>query len=144
MDIFKHCNLRLSYENQQLVNIYAYIISIDMACMLQCDQLYMAVCFWYPVKSDLSSVHVFRSVYWTSHFLQGTRETRPCLSGRVVWVHWYGTMTMRTERSIFAMFFSQLVARDWSVRVRCSHIRERASARVTNTYVYHFFFHEKK
>ena len=144
MGIFKHCNLRLSYENQQLVNICAYIISIDMACLLQCDQLYMAVSFWYPVKSDLSSATCVQKHILTSHFLQGTEETRPCSSGRVVWVHWYGTMTMRTERSIFAMFSSQLVARDWSVRVRCSDIRERASTRVTNTFVFYFIFHEKK
>ena len=26
----------------------------------------------------MSSVHVYRSVQWTSHVLQGTRKTRPC------------------------------------------------------------------
>ena len=34
---------------------------------LQDDQLYMAVLFLYLVKSDLSSLHVYSSVYWTSH-----------------------------------------------------------------------------
>ena len=42
------------------------------------------VCFWYLIKRDLSSVRVCYSVHWTSHILQGTRNTRPCLSGRVV------------------------------------------------------------
>ena len=40
----------------------------------------MAVFFWYLGKSDLSSVHVYSSVDCTSHFLQGTRKTRPCLT----------------------------------------------------------------
>ena len=47
---------------------------------IQDDQLYMAVCFWYLAKS----VRVFSSVHCTSHFLQGTRITLPCLSGQVV------------------------------------------------------------
>ena len=51
---------------------------------IQGDQLYMAVFFWYLVKSDLFSVRVYSSLRWTSHFLQGTRKTRPCLSGQVV------------------------------------------------------------
>ena len=31
-------------------------------------QLYMAVCFWYLVKSYLSSVRVYSRVHWTNHF----------------------------------------------------------------------------
>ena len=46
---------------------------------MQGDHLNMAVCFWYPVKSDLSYVHVYNSVR-TSHFLQGTRNKRPCIT----------------------------------------------------------------
>ena len=38
----------------------------------------------YLVKSDLSSVHVYSSVHWTSHFFQGTRKTLPCLTGNPV------------------------------------------------------------
>ena len=45
----------------------------------------MAVCFWYLVKSVLSSVHRYRSLYWISNFLQGTRKTRPCLIGHPVY-----------------------------------------------------------
>ena len=30
--------------------------------------------FWHLVKSDFSIVHVFSSVHWKSHFLQGTRK----------------------------------------------------------------------
>ena len=44
----------------------------------------MSVCFWYLVKRDLSSVHVYSSLHWTNPALQGTRATRLCLSGRVV------------------------------------------------------------
>ena len=41
----------------------------------------MAVCFCYLVKSDLSCVHVFRSLHLTSYFLHGTRKTRSRLTG---------------------------------------------------------------
>ena len=43
----------------------------------------MAVFFWYRVKSDLFSVRYCTSVHW-SHFVQGTRKTRPCLTGHPV------------------------------------------------------------
>ena len=38
---------------------------------------------WYLLNSDLSIVHYLR-VHWTSHFIQGTRNTRPCLTGHPV------------------------------------------------------------
>ena len=44
---------------------------------LQGDQLKMAVFFWYLGKSCFYSERVCSSVHWTSHFLQGTRNTRP-------------------------------------------------------------------
>ena len=40
----------------------------------------MAVFFWYLVKSDLSSVGYCTRVHWTSHFLQGTRNPRSCIT----------------------------------------------------------------
>ena len=46
---------------------------------VQCDQLNMAVFFLDLGKNDLSSVHVYSSVHWTSHFIQGTRKIRPCI-----------------------------------------------------------------
>ena len=51
-------------------------------CMrIRCAQVYMAVCFWYLLKSDLSSVRV--------HVLLRTldnKTTRLRLSGQVVYV----------------------------------------------------------
>ena len=44
----------------------------------------MAVCFWYPIKSVLPSIHVYSSVHCTSHVLQCTRKTRPYLTGHPV------------------------------------------------------------
>ena len=41
----------------------------------------MAALFWYLWKSNLYSVHVYSSVHWTIHFLQGTSKTWPCLTG---------------------------------------------------------------
>ena len=32
------------------------------------DQIYMAVCFWYLVKSDLSDVRMYSRVHCSSHF----------------------------------------------------------------------------
>ena len=48
---------------------------------IQLDHINMAVFFWYLGKSDLSSVCYCRCVHQTSHFLQGTRTTRPCITG---------------------------------------------------------------
>ena len=56
---------------------------------VQGDQLYITVCLWDLVKSDLSIVTVQSSVQWKSHFLQGDRKTPPCLSGRVVSICMY-------------------------------------------------------
>ena len=42
------------------------------------------MCFWYLVKSDLSSAHVYSIVNGTSRFIHCTRKTRQCLSGQVV------------------------------------------------------------
>ena len=39
---------------------------------------------WLCVSGTLSIVRVYSSLHWTSDFLQGTRKTRPCLSGQVV------------------------------------------------------------
>ena len=44
----------------------------------------ITVCFWYLVKWYLSSVHVYSSVHWTSHFIQGTTKTCLCLTGHPV------------------------------------------------------------
>ena len=62
--------------------MYRYTIR-KFSEVLQGNQLYMAVCFWYLVKSDLSSVCVY-TCSLHCQFLQGTRKTWPCLSGQVV------------------------------------------------------------
>ena len=41
---------------------------------VQCTLYMLTVYFWYLVKSDLSSVHMYSSINWTSHFLKGTRK----------------------------------------------------------------------
>ena len=51
---------------------------------LQGPQLNMAVFFWYLVKINLISVRFCKRVHWISHFLQGTRITRSCLTGHPV------------------------------------------------------------
>ena len=40
--------------------------------------------FLAPLKRDLTIVRVCTPVIWTSHFLEGTRNTRPCLTGHPV------------------------------------------------------------
>ena len=56
-------------------------IYIKFSCRpyIQGNQLNMAVFFLCLGKSDLYSVHVV--VDGTSQFKQGTRKTRPCLTG---------------------------------------------------------------
>ena len=49
---------------------------------IQGAQLYMTVCFLFLVPCKKWIVHC--PVYWTSHFLQGTRKTRPCITGHPV------------------------------------------------------------
>ena len=51
---------------------------------MQPDQVNMAMLFWYLVKSDLSSVGYYTRVHWTSHLIQGTRNTRLCITGHSV------------------------------------------------------------
>ena len=51
---------------------------------LQPDQINMAVFFWNLVKSDLSSERYCTRVPRTRHFMKGTRNTRPFLTGHSV------------------------------------------------------------
>ena len=53
-----------------------------MLPLVQAHQINMAVFFWYLVKSDLSSVRY--TVHWTASFFQGTRNTRPYITGHPV------------------------------------------------------------
>ena len=72
----------LFYANEK---ISGFITQYAIKCLfIQGDQLNMILCFWYLLKSDLYSVHVYSIVHCTSHFLQGTRKTRPCLNGHPV------------------------------------------------------------
>ena len=52
------------------------------------DQINMAVLFWYLVKSVFNmfatALWQYSSVHWTSHVLQGNRNTRPCITGHSV------------------------------------------------------------
>ena len=62
-----------------------YKVNINISrsgARLQGDWLNMALCFWCLVKSAI--LYVYSTVYWTIHFLQGARKTRPCLSGQIV------------------------------------------------------------
>ena len=55
--------------------------------ILQGDQLNMTVFFLLPiVKSDFSSVHLFDSVHWTSHFFKVQEEEK---NGHVLLVTLY-------------------------------------------------------
>ena len=58
-----------------------YVLWTDIQ---QGGHLNMAVLFLYLVKRDLASLRYVTVVHWKSHFLQGIRTTRPCLSGRDV------------------------------------------------------------
>ena len=70
----------------------------------------MAVYFWYLVKIDLSSVDYCIRVHWASHFLQGTRNSWPCLTGHPVQYFDNEVLTSDTcwpnihEREILVLF----------------------------------------
>ena len=63
-------------------------LKLDSGLSLQPDQIYMAAWFWYLIKSVIYC-SVNSSKHWTSPFLQGTRTTRSCLSGQVVYQTWW-------------------------------------------------------
>ena len=56
----------------------------EESAKVQGDQLNMAMFFWYFVKSYLPSVRYCSHIHWISRILQGTRNTRPCLTGHPV------------------------------------------------------------
>ena len=43
---------------------------------LQGDQVNMALFFWYIERGDLSSVHVYSGLHWTSYLIQAVMWTR--------------------------------------------------------------------
>ena len=51
---------------------------------VQHDQIDMAVYFRHRVKVTFSSVVYLTSVHWTSHFIQGKRNTQPCITGHPI------------------------------------------------------------
>ena len=53
-------------------------------CCLQGGQLNMAVCFWYIVKIDLSSVHVYSTYTEKVTFYKVTEKTQSCITGHPV------------------------------------------------------------
>ena len=58
-----------------LAAIFSSIETVKVILQVQGDQLYMAVCFWYLVKYNLSSVRVYFSVHWISHFFTRYQNT---------------------------------------------------------------------
>ena len=75
--------LQLLHGHWTLPGIYRKWEFWNIHCYTGCPVIHGRF-FWYHVKTDLSSVHVYNSVHWTSHFLQGTRKTRSCLTGHPV------------------------------------------------------------
>ena len=53
----------------------------DFYDTVQRDQINVAVLFWYLVKIDAT----LKQLNWTSHVLQGTGHTRPCITGHPVY-----------------------------------------------------------
>ena len=76
-----HCYMYVVFANIHDYNKCKLTNSRPNWVNLLPDQINMAMFFWYPVKSDLFTVRCSTRVHRTSHFLQGTRPTRPCLSG---------------------------------------------------------------
>ena len=98
-----------SFEKQDAVG--RSIITRNLGHVtVQGDQLYMAVCFWYLVNPDLSSERYFTVAYTSATFWDGTRTSRPCLSGRVVRYHEkLSTMYLDIEGDIEVGIWAALV-----------------------------------
>ena len=60
-------------------------LACDFRCLLQGDQLYMAMCFWYLLKRDLSSVRCCIVAHISLTFYKVPEQHG--LSGRVVCLH---------------------------------------------------------
>ena len=61
---------------------------------IQPDQITMAVFFLHLVKCDARVRYCSCSVHWAIHFLQSTRNTRPCLTDHPV-LYKYGVSNFR-------------------------------------------------
>ena len=70
--------IMLEKSKSQLQEIYSKQFLYNL---FQLKKINKAVFFWYLLKSDLSSAGFSTRVHWTSQFLQGTRNTQPCLTG---------------------------------------------------------------
>ena len=75
-----------------LLKIHIRSLSVDY---LQLRILYRVSSYTRPCfsgKSDLSSVHVYSSLHWKFHFMQGTRKTRSCLTGQWSLCSWIDSL----------------------------------------------------
>ena len=79
-----HCNDFLPFPRRPLVRriFPPPLLNISEIFDVKCDQLYIAVCFWYLVKRY--SVRYCTHVHLTSHVIQGTQATLTFLSGHPV------------------------------------------------------------
>ena len=52
--------------------------------ILKPNKIYIAVFFCYLRKLLVHCSHMYSGIHWTSHFIQGNRKTRQCLTGHPV------------------------------------------------------------
>ena len=84
--VFDFVNTEVAYA---LIRVYTII---NCYLHIQGDQLNIAACFWYLVKSNLSSLNVYISVHWTldkSLFTKYQKNTAmfnwsPCIKIRII------------------------------------------------------------
>ena len=69
---------------------------------VQSDQLYITVCLWYLVKSDLSIVQVHSSVQWKSHFLHVT-EKHPHVNQVELYLYVFGRSVIAGNYMCFVL-----------------------------------------
>ena len=63
-------------RTQSLINQPHSRFTIGVRYVIQSDKLYMAVCFLNFSERDLSSVRVYSSIRWTSHFYKVPEQHR--------------------------------------------------------------------
>ena len=102
--------LVIAPDRNSYCQTFGFIREKTLLMIIQGDQLNMALCFWYLVKTS----PVYWSVHWKSHFLQGTIKTRLCLSGQAEYrykkIHFFSLHICNNfTKTLYCAFLSILI-----------------------------------
>ena len=100
---------------------------------LKDGQITMVLFFLYLIRTDSSSLRYCKHVHWTSHFLLGTRNTLPCLTGHLVTKCFFFFWSDKHDRVFWYLVKSVL----FSVRyITCIQVTRNTGPCLTGQFVY--------